>query len=232
LYEAKQQAELYLDLMGHDIRNMNMIGMGFLELAMGSTDIKNEDKEYLLKSLGSLENSTRLIDNVRKLQKARSGELEHQEVDACEMFLRVLAHFSSMPGVKVSFNYDIPPSCLVRADELLYEVFENVVGNAIKHGGPETVIDVRFDQFAADGRTYNRFIVEDNGPGIPDARKGRIFNRLQRGDSKAHGTGLGLYLVKSLVESYGGRVSVEDRVLGDHTKGARFVVMLPAVNYL
>ena len=41
--------------------------------------------------------------------------------------------------------------------------------------------------------------------------------------------GLGLYLVKSLVESYGGRVWVEDRIAGDHTKGARFVVMLPAV---
>jgi signal transduction histidine kinase len=41
--------------------------------------------------------------------------------------------------------------------------------------------------------------------------------------------GLGLYIVKTLVESYGGRVWVEDRVAGDHTKGARFVVMLPTV---
>jgi signal transduction histidine kinase len=41
--------------------------------------------------------------------------------------------------------------------------------------------------------------------------------------------GLGLYLVKSLVESYGGRVWVEDREPGDHTKGAKFVVMLPAM---
>jgi signal transduction histidine kinase len=228
LKEAKHQAELYLDLMGHDIRNMNMIGMGFLELALESSDIKNEDKELLLKSLGSLENSTRLIDNVRKLQKARSGELKHHEIDACEMFLRVLAHFSSMPGVKVSFNYEIPPSCPVMANELLYEVFENIVGNAIKHGGSETIIDVRFDQVTEDGCMYNRFIVEDNGPGIPDAFKDRIFNRLQRGDSKTKGTGLGLYLVKSLVESYGGRVCVEDRVKGDYTKGARFVVMLPA----
>jgi signal transduction histidine kinase len=50
-----------------------------------------------------------------------------------------------------------------------------------------------------------------------------------KGDSKAKGIGLGLYLVKSLVESYDGQVWVEDRVPGDHTKGARFVVMLPTI---
>ena len=49
-----------------------------------------------------------------------------------------------------------------------------------------------------------------------------------KGSDKAKGMGLGLYLVKSLVDSYGGSVWVEDRVPGDHTQGARFVVMLPA----
>ena len=72
-------------------------------------------------------------------------------------------------------------------------------------------------------------MVEDDGPGIPDDFKGTIFNRMLKGTDKAKGMGLGLYLVKSLVESYGGRVWVEDRVQGDHTKGARFVVMLPAI---
>ena len=51
-----------------------------------------------------------------------------------------------------------------------------------------------------------------------------------KGTNKAKGMGLGLYLVKSLVDSYGGRVWVEDRISGDHTKGDRFVVILPAVN--
>ncbi|OPY27914.1 MAG: sensory histidine kinase AtoS [Methanocella sp. PtaU1.Bin125] len=229
LKQAKAEAELYLDLMGHDIRNMNQIGMGFLEIAMGSQDISKNDKEMLMMALGSLEKSTRLIENVRKLQKARSGELKRYEIDACQTITRVLAHFSSMPGIRASFNYEISPTCMVMANDLLYEVFENIVGNAIKHGGPEPVIDVRFDMVTVDGRRYNRFSVEDNGPGIPDAMKSRIFNRLQRGDTKAKGMGLGLYLVKSLIDSYGGSVRVEDRVAGDHTKGARFVVMLPAV---
>ncbi len=59
--------------------------------------------------------------------------------------------------------------------------------------------------------------------------KDKIFNRLQRGETSARGMGLGLYLVRSLVESYHGKVWVEDRIQGDHTKGSRFVVTLPAI---
>jgi signal transduction histidine kinase len=72
-------------------------------------------------------------------------------------------------------------------------------------------------------------MIDDNGPGIPDDMKERVFNRMQRGDTKASGSGLGLYLVKTLVDSYGGKVWVEDRVKGDYGKGARFMVMLPVM---
>ena len=81
-----------------------------------------------------------------------------------------------------------------------------------------------------DGREYYRTIVEDNGPGIPDDMKDRIFSRLLRGGTKASGAGLGLYLVRRLVEDYHGRVWAEDRVPGDHTKGAKFIVLLPVAS--
>jgi signal transduction histidine kinase len=74
---------------------------------------------------------------------------------------------------------------------------------------------------------YCTVTIDDNGPGIPDQLKELVFNRLQRGDTKAKGSGLGLFLVKSLVESYGGKVWAEDRIKGDHTGGARFKVLLP-----
>ena len=127
----------------------------------------------------------------------------------------------------VTLNMNGHPHCHVRENELLQDVFANLVSNAIKHTGEHADITVDLDIIIEKGGRYCRVTVEDNGPGIPDDFKERIFNRLLRGTTQAKGMGLGLYLVKSLVDSYGGRVWVEDRVSGDYTKGARFVVMLP-----
>ena len=114
----------------------------------------------------------------------------------------------------------------MQANELLRDVFVNLIGNAIKHSSGPALIKVTAEK---DGHGLCKVAVEDNGPGVPDDMKGRIFDRLRRGDTKAHGTGLGLNLVKALVDSYGGRVRVEDRAADDPTKAARFVVLLPAV---
>ena len=78
-----------------------------------------------------------------------------------------------------------------------------------------------------DGKEVARISVEDTGPGVPDDRKDKIFDRATMGLTKGVSRSLGLYLVKRLVEEHKGRVWVEDRVPGNHTKGARFVVLLP-----
>ena len=77
-----------------------------------------------------------------------------------------------------------------------------------------------------DGKKYYEVSVADDGPGIPDDMKGQLFRRFKGEGVKASGHGLGLYLVKTIVEDFGGRVRVEDRVPGDYTRGAKFVVLL------
>jgi len=62
-----------------------------------------------------------------------------------------------------------------------------------------------------------------------DEIKGKLFSRLQRGKTKTAGRGLGLYLSKTLVEDFHGKIWVEDKVAGDYHQGSRFVVLLPAV---
>jgi signal transduction histidine kinase len=105
------------------------------------------------------------------------------------------------------------------------------VGNAIKHSN--SPVDIRISSACVyeDGKKYCLVEVEDNGPGIPDSLKQQIFDRSgnERGIALPHSKCLGLYLVKTLVSDYHGRIWVEDRVPGDHTKGSRFVVLLPAL---
>ncbi|HUL62904.1 MAG TPA: ATP-binding protein [Methanocella sp.] len=90
-------------------------------------------------------------------------------------------------------------------------------------------IGVEANRLEQNGSRYYRVVVEDNGRGMPDEKKAVIFDRLKRDDTRARGTGLGLFIVKTIVEGFNGSVVVEGRVMADHTKGARFVVMRSAI---
>jgi len=73
---------------------------------------------------------------------------------------------------------------------------------------------------------YVTVVVEDRGPGVPDAEKVRVFEKFYRGTTSAavpSGTGLGLAIAREIVNSHGGRIWVEDAV----PRGARFIVELP-----
>jgi PAS domain S-box-containing protein len=230
LKEAKQQAELYLDLMGHDINNLNQIALGYLELAVDA--VKDDGIKTLVKKpLDAIQNSSKLIDSVRKLQKARAGELKIEAVDLGRLLAELRDQYLNVPGKDVAIDFTLCPDCRVMANGLLRDVFSNLIGNSIKHSGPSKSvwIGLGLERHRADGRDYCRVTVEDNGPGIPDTLKEKVFTRLGRENAKAAGKGLGLYLVKRLTEDFHGTVHVEDRVPGDHRQGARFVVLLPAV---
>ncbi|MGA9139164.1 MAG: PAS domain-containing sensor histidine kinase [Methanocella sp.] len=229
IQDARRQAELYVDLMGHDINNMNQIGIGYLEQALETIKISDDEKFFITKPLEALYNSSRLIDNVRKLQAVQENIIPLKPVDAGLTLEDVIAEFSHVTGREVTINYHASARCIVMANDLLKDVFSNIIGNAIKHSQGHLTIDVGLEHVEDDGKSYCRVTIDDTGPGIPDDLKGRLFARFQRGTTKASGRGLGLYLVKSLVESYKGRVRVEDRIPGDYSKGARFVVELPVV---
>ena len=229
LKESKAQADMYVDLMGHDINNLNQIAMGYLELAMDHMKPDEKSMEYLSKPIEALGKSSRLIEKVKKLQKMKSGQLEPISVDVRTVIEEVIKIYFNIPGRDIKINYT-PYSALVKADELLIEVFSNLVLNAIKHTPDDKplIIDIGTSRISISDNDYYKITVDDNGPGIPDEKKASIFGRFSQGSNQTKGSGLGLYLVKSLVESYGGEVWAEDRVPFDRAKGSRFVVILPA----
>jgi len=114
------------------------------------------------------------------------------------------------------------PDVSILADDMLGSVFKNLLTNAVVHNdGP--VREVTVSAAVSDGTVTVR--VADNGPGIPDDRKDAIFEDGEKGlDSE--GTGLGLYLVETLVDRYSGDVRVED----NDPEGSVFVVELPIVD--
>ncbi|MGH8911214.1 MAG: ATP-binding protein [Acidimicrobiia bacterium] len=101
----------------------------------------------------------------------------------------------------------------------IHRVMVNLVENAAIHGPSGGLVTIELEA-GADGATVT---VSDRGAGIPDSERSRIFERFVRLDGSTAGSGIGLYLVKALVEAHGGSIAVTDAPGG----GARFLVRLP-----
>jgi signal transduction histidine kinase len=111
----------------------------------------------------------------------------------------------------------------VMAESLLDEVFFNIIHNGIKfQEGKDAWIGIDL----VSGKNTSMVRISDKGPGIPDEFKELIFDRTKMGSQHKH-MGIGLALVKELVNRYGGSIHVEDRVTGELEKGSTFVIQFP-----
>jgi len=138
----------------------------------------------------------------------------------------MVVEHSKTASKEVAINYE-PVEAFVYANDLIRDVFTNLLGNSVKYSGDSVTIDVSVDELYLEGKYYAKVSIEDNGNGIPDEMKRQVFARLKRGKESVQGSGLGLYIVKGLLENYGGDIWVEDRVDGTPSMGARFVVLIP-----
>jgi signal transduction histidine kinase len=114
----------------------------------------------------------------------------------------------------------VPPLPVAIDDDRLTLVLVNLIDNAVKHGRPGGGVFVAVD--VGDPR-FVRVSVDDDGPGVGIADRERVFALGERATSAANGTGIGLALVRLMLERAGGRVDIEDSPFG----GARFVLAIP-----
>ena len=230
LLESKVQAELYVDIMAHDINNIDQAIMGYLEIALETLSMSGEQSQLIEVPIALVKSSSRLIENVKKLQRLKAGEVPPEKMDLGKVLSEVKEEYSIVPGRMVEINYQPVTGYMVFANELLKDVFSNIVGNSIKHSTGPLTINVVVSRIEENSRKYYRVDIEDNGPGISDGLKKKLFMEIRKDTIKAQRRGLGLQLVNLLVHIFEGKVWAEDRVRGDHTKGSRFIVMLPVSN--
>jgi signal transduction histidine kinase/ActR/RegA family two-component response regulator len=224
LKEARERAEFYIDLLTHDVSNSLTAASGYLQLIDRSGLEDARTAKWIEKALSSLGDSARLIDTIRRVHDRGPSPVTHVDLDTVlpAAIGQVLPH-----GDGVEIMYSGTHDAVVTATELLPDLFANLIDNAVKHSGGKASIVVTVRPYYHQGIDYVRVDVADNGPGIPDPQKSVLFSRGERGQTRASGHGMGLFLVANIVSEIGGRVWVEDRVPGDHTLGARFVVLLP-----
>jgi signal transduction histidine kinase len=226
--DAKQKMELYLDILAHDVNNLNTAAAGYLQLYLAKERVTAEGHRLLENSGEMLKEIDALIENIGKLQSLENMEESKNLTDLGAVLDETISIVERTPGRDIRIEYRPVLKAMVMANELLKDLFDNLLTNAVKHSSDPVRVKVAVGRRLFEAREFYRIEVEDNGPGIPDERKVKVFSRLQRGSSNAHGRGLGLHLVKKCVQEFGGTVWVEDRVPGDWTQGAKFVVCLPA----
>ena len=107
--DAKEEAELYVDLLGHDINNMNQVALGYIELYAGlPCGMGTATGHYWSRPGRRCFNSSALIDNVRKIQRIKAGELEPEMIDLGSLLGDIIGKHRSMPG------RDVPVSISIR----------------------------------------------------------------------------------------------------------------------
>ncbi len=208
LGEAYTRANLYLDIMSHDINNVNTVSLGYAQLLADL--VTDKGREMLRKLESAISKSVEIIHNVSTIRRIQERDQENRMMDLDPVIRSELDH---QPEITLHYEGTTVSVC---ANSLISEVFRNLIGNSAKFGGRGTEVWIK----VADSGDEVTVSVEDNGPGIPDDLKPVIFNRFQRGKTTRSGKGLGLYISRMIIEGYGGRIWVDDRVEKDPGMGA------------
>jgi signal transduction histidine kinase len=223
----RQEAEFYVDLLSHDIRNFNQVSMGYLELLQIKENLTEDERMYLEKALHGVLGSNKLIDDIKRVRLVReSGDKDLVPTDLSKIIPEdVQKVTASHRGQQVVINHNARPGQTVLANNMVHDVFRHILENAIKYDThPEKVIDIDVSESKCNGHDCWTVHFADHGPGIPDARKKSIFERMLGGSTR--GAGIGLSIVRLIVDRLGGHIWVEDRVPGDLSQGSVLVVQL------
>ncbi|MFX0113726.1 MAG: sensor histidine kinase, partial [Candidatus Hodarchaeota archaeon] len=227
----RNELEFLNDLLFHDIRNYNLLAHGYLEILERTFKEEEASMQLLEKSKMAIERSSNLLSNVRKVRSLREKWIQDsisptlRKVDmvaAIDQSLELLKESYPEVGLRIEFEHPSEP-CFVMADEFINDIFMNLLTNAIKYTPDESkIIEINIEKISRKDSPFWKVSIGDYGPGIPDDRKKIIFDQLN-GEIKS--SGIGLSITRILVESFNGKIWVEDRKLP--SKGSIFIVMLP-----
>ena len=224
--EEYRRAEFYIDLMSHDINNASQVASGYLDLLLQTREFPSEFRKHVEIALNHVKKSANIISDVKTLSELQSGEAELASIDIYPAFASAVETAISQPK-DVEINADITEGrYFISGNAMLFSVFSNLLTNAVKFDQHE-IVKIDVDISPSDDNKCWKLEFKDRGRGIGDPYKKIIFDRLERAGESAQGTGLGLTIVKYIVESYGGSVWVEDRVSGDRARGSNFIMLLP-----
>ncbi|MFW9968772.1 MAG: PAS domain S-box protein [Candidatus Odinarchaeota archaeon] len=234
--EAYDRANFYKDLFTHDMNNILQIINSSAELISFQL-VDSEKSKYIGNMTNMIENQvkrgSKLISNVRTLSDLEEEEVAIKPIEI-NAFLEKSMNFikNAFSNRKINISLEFTDgSPLINANELLEDVFENILINAVNYNENSIVeISIIISTEKIDTENYLKIQFIDNGIGVADNRKEVIFKRGYREQKGAKGMGLGLSLVSKILTIFKGKIWVEDRIKGDYANGSNFIILLPLID--
>jgi len=231
--------EEYIANISHELKTpLNVIFSGIQLFQMychkGSLDEKTESINRYLDSMKL--NSYRLnklINNIVDSSKIEAGffklnQSNNNIVEVVEEIVMSITNVTDIKGIHITFDTDIEEKIIACDPEKIERIVLNLISNAIKFSDEGDEIFVNFK----DKNEFVEISVKDNGIGIKEKDLETIFNRFKQVDKSlsrnSEGSGIGLNLVKSIVELHGGSIYAES----EFGKGSKFIVTIPSVKIL
>ncbi|CAB3812801.1 sensor histidine kinase [Achromobacter denitrificans] len=228
LSENLDTLRLFIAEAAHQLRTPLAALHAQMEVALDEED-PAEERRSLLAVLRNAEKLSRLVNQLLSDASVihRSNVRQFQPVDLAELLSQALydtvPQADPQPDVRLSLPAAANPPRVMGDSLMLREAFKNLIDNALRHGATEDGhIDVRLE---ADGADW-RVIVSDQGPGIAPALANTAFERFARGPNpRSPGAGLGLSIIKRVVDIHQGRLVLSNRVGG----GLEAAITLPGM---
>lgn len=226
-----EQHDAFLNSVTHELKTPIASIRLYLE-TLRSREVSEEKRREFYKIM--LDDSDRLLSTVEQVLKAggikeRRQQFNIAEIDISEVIDSAIAKVRSryhLDNEVIRFSAPTEKLTILGDAEELDSAFVNLLDNAVKYSGDEPKISVRIKPAGFNKRIA--VIIRDNGIGIPPSDIKRIFKRFYRvpgaASKERKGTGLGLFIVRSIIEKHGGKIEAESRGEG---LGSKFIIQLP-----
>ncbi len=213
LHQQYRELELYASLLRHDLKNDVGVIIGNVEIAKLTIADRDEVLDELLSSTEAVCNRMmNLLNAVGKASKVA-------ESDLVPMVEKIASLAEASSGLKVAVTVDEQVRGVkITGSKLLPLVFDNLLRNAATHAGASPKVQINITRKG----DFASIIVTDDGPGIAEEIRDRLFHK----GASTRGGGLGLYLSKAIVDALGGSIELVD---SEEAAGATFHILLPTV---
>lgn len=215
LTERNEELDTFSHTVAHDLKNPISSIINFAELILERhTNLTfDEIKKYIKIVLQSGKKTVQIIDSLLLFASVTKTEVKTEQLNMGEIVSKSLSRLS-LSIEQNNVTIQIPDTWPISFgySSWIEEIWTNYLSNAIKYGGSPPIIEIGYDLNNIDELPNNmiRFWVRDNGPGISVKDQEKVFNKFERlNQVKTEGHGLGLSIVKRIVEKLGGKICIE-----------------------